>query len=62
MLAKSKDQLNNIMKSNPDANYISIFKKDYKPTKDKHPLDEMEDHHYIYDPKAKRDRHFYIKN
>ena len=46
------------MQTNPDPNYLSIFKKEYHPIKETHRLDELEQNLYQYDQKAKRDRHF----
>ena len=49
------------METNPDPNYLSIFRKDYDPLKQTHRLDELEDNQYKYNQKAKRDRHFYLR-
>ena len=46
------------MQTNPDPNYLSIFKKEYHPIKETRRLDELEENLYQYDQKAKRDRHF----
>lgn len=46
------------MQTNPDPNYMSIFKKDYNSIKEVHRLDELEDTEYKYNQKAHRDRHF----
>lgn len=47
-----------LLQTNPDPNYLSIFKNQPENKNSVHPLDEIEDNEYKYDPKAKRDRHF----
>lgn len=49
------------MQTNPDPNYLSIFKKNYDKDMSKHPVDVMLENQYVYDQKAKRDRHFNMK-
>jgi hypothetical protein len=49
------------MQTNPDPNYLSIFKKNYHKDMSQHPLDVMLENEYTYDQKAKRDRHFNMK-
>lgn len=46
------------MQTNPDPNYLSIFKKDNSLIKEVHRLDELENNEYKYNQKAHRDRHF----
>ena len=58
MLAGSDIQLERVMQTQPDPNYMSIFRNEYGGLKETHRLDELEDNQYHYDQKAKRDRHF----
>ena len=61
-MADTHTKFTHLKSTNPDNNYLSIFRKDYEPLKDTHRLDELEDNNYQYSQKAKRDRHFYMRN
>ena len=61
LLSDTQSKFSHLMETNPDPNYISIFRKDYDPLKETHRLDELEDNQYRYNQKAKRDRHFYLR-
>lgn len=41
MLAGSDIKMERLMQTNPDPNYLSIFKKEYNPIKETHRLDEL---------------------
>ena len=58
LLAGSDVQMERLMQTNPDPNYMSIFKKHNGGLKETHRLDELEDNEYHYDQKCARDRHF----